>query len=217
MNTSLQDVYETHHASRRGKSFVLLGDVRGPFLKNTIGVGKRVLDIGCRDGALTSYFSKGNEILGLDIDAAALARARENIGIETRQTDLNGDWGIEKQSYDAVAASEIVEHLYYPATVVSKVAQALRPEGVFVGSVPNAFSLANRFRYALKHKKGTPLEDPTHINHFTIDELRNILEKEFAEVRVMGYGRLGWLARTFPQMFAFGLLFVARRPRAKEV
>jgi 2-polyprenyl-3-methyl-5-hydroxy-6-metoxy-1,4-benzoquinol methylase len=191
--------------------------VRGAFLKKVVGSGKRVLDIGCRDGALTSYFREGNEILGLDIDASALARAQKDLGIEVQQTDLNGIWGIEKRSYDVVVAAEILEHLYYPATVILKVAQVLKRDAVFVGSVPNAFSLVNRFRYVLKRKVGTPLEDPTHINHFTVRELQGLLEKEFATVEITGYGRLGWLAHAFPQTFAYGLFFAARTLKSAAI
>ncbi len=210
MNKSLTDVYETHHAARRGEDFVLLGDIRGPFLREAVGRGKRVLDIGCRDGALTKSFAEGNTVVGLDIDAEALSRAHEKLGIEIRQVDLNGDWGVSERSYDAVVAAEILEHLYYPAVVIEKVADALKEGGVFAGTVPNAFSLINRFRYLLKHKRGTPLEDPTHINHFTVAELASLLQAHFSTVEVRGYGRLGFLARAFPQTFAFGLLFTAR-------
>ena len=209
-NESLARIYEKHHATQRGDGFVLLGDVRGAFLKSALGTGKRVLDIGCRDGALTKSFAEGNTVVGADIDAEALARARANLGIETIQIDLNADWGVAPRSFDAVVAAEILEHLYYPAVVIGKVADVLKPEGMFVGTVPSAFSLVNRLRYLVKRKKGTPLEDPTHINHFTVAELRALLGERFENVEVIGYGRLGWLARRFPQTFAFGLFFVAK-------
>lgn len=210
MNSSLENVYGSHHASRRGAGFVLLGDERGSFLKAAVGTGKNVLDIGCRDGALTRSFAEGNIVLGLDIDSEALSRAHSDAGIETRQVDLNGDWGVGPGSFDVVVAAEIVEHLYYPEVVFAKAAAALGKGGLFVGTVPNAFSLKNRFRLFFMRKKGTPLEDPTHINHFTVNELRRALAKHFAEVEVMGYGRHAWLAKIFPQAFAFGLKWKAR-------
>lgn len=213
MASSLEQIYGSHHATRRGAGFVLLGDDRGAFLKNAVGTGKKVLDIGCRDGALTTSFAEGNTVLGLDIDSEALARAKKDVGIETRQVDLNGDWDVEPHSFDAVVAAEIIEHLYYPDVVFRKVESVLKPGGVFAGTVPNAFSLKNRARLLMKKKKGTPLEDPTHINHFTVAELRGLLEKHFDDVRVAGYGRYDWLARTFPQQFAFGLAWSAQGPK----
>lgn len=214
MNTSLEHMYGTHHATERGAGFVLLGDTRGLFLKEAIGTGKRVLDIGCRDGALTKSFIEGNTVVGVDIDSEALSRAHADLSIETRQIDLNGEWGIEPKSFDAVVAAEVLEHLYYPSVVIGRVAQVVKTDGMFAGTVPNAFSLINRLRYLCMRKKGTPLEDPTHINHFTVRELRSLLEREFVDVKVMGFGRFAWLARTFPQTFAFGLSFVARTPKS---
>lgn len=213
MSASLETMYRTHHAKRRGDGFVLLGDERGSFLRETVGKGNHILDIGCRDGALTKYFKEGNTVLGADIDSDALARAKQDIGIDTMHLDLNGEWPFEKNSFDAVVAAEVIEHLYYPEMVIEKIARVLKPKGILAGTVPNPYSLMNRFRYVLKQKRGTPLADPTHINHFTVQELHSILSKHFEKVEIRGLGRLGWLAHMFPQAFAFDLCFVAKKPR----
>lgn len=209
--TTLGALYGKHHAQKRGENFVLLGDERGAFLRTMISKDKRVLDIGCRDGALTAYYMEGNTVLGLDVDNEALSRARKR-GINTKLVDLNAQWGIPSQSMDVVVAAEIIEHLYYPEMVLEKTAYVLKKDGMLVGTVPNAFSFAHRIRYVLLRKKGTPLEDPTHINHFTVAELRQILQAQFKEVKIVGIGRLGMLARMFPQLFAFDLCFVAKHP-----
>lgn len=207
----LENIYRSHHATRRGQDFVLLGGERGRFIADHVGTGKRILDIGCRDGALTASFAPGNTVLGADIDSEALARAQERLGIQTVQIDLNGVWGLGTERFDAVVAAEVVEHIYYPEKVFEKVHQVLVPGGVFVGTVPNAFSLANRVRYLLKQKKNTPLMDPTHINHFVVAELSRLLAERFVDVEIEGLGRLGILAKQFPQAFAFDLAFVARK------
>lgn len=212
MTAPLETIYTAHHKTKRGDGFVLLGDARGAFLRANVGKGKTVLDIGCRDGALTKMYMEGNTVLGLDIDSEALARAAQ-LGIETRHTDLNGDWGVPAHSFDAVVGAEVVEHLYYPEIVFEKVATALKDDGVLLGTVPNAFSLIHRLRYLRKQKRWTPLSDPTHINHFTVKELQELLQKRFAEVRVEGIGRWKTLARLFPQAFAFDLCFYAARPK----
>jgi len=204
----------THHASRRGAGFVLLGDARSAFLRKAIGTGKKVLDIGCRDGSLTKLYMEGNTVTGLDIDSAALARAAE-LGIETRQVDLNGDWNTAPASYDVVVAAKVLEHLYYPEVVLEKIGAVLKPGGMLVGTVPNPYSLMNRFRYLIKQKRHTSLADPTHINHFSVQELQTLLEVVFTEVRVEGIGSLGVLARWFPQAFAFNLCFAAKGPKPR--
>ncbi|MEK9153423.1 MAG: methyltransferase domain-containing protein, partial [Patescibacteria group bacterium] len=168
--SSLGELYSNHNSQERGRGFVIFGQERGCLFTKWLGQGKKILDLGCRDGALTKYYAKGNEILGCDIDQGGLEICRQEMGIETKLVDLNGDWGLSPESFDAVVAAELLEHLYYPEKVLQKIAAVLKPGGVFVGSVPHAFSLINRLRILLGKKDGTPLADPTHINHFTYGE-----------------------------------------------
>lgn len=210
MNTSTQKIYEEHHSKNRPEKFSILEIERSNLLKKYIGKGKKVLDIGCRDGNLTRYFLEGNMVTGVDIDENALKKAND-LGIKTICIDLNGDWNeLKGQKFDIVVAGEILEHLYYPEKVVEKVISLIGPEGMFVGSVPNAFSLKNRFRYLLGEKIFTPLEDPTHINQFSYDELVKIFSKYFRDVEIVGLGRYTFLSKYFPSLFAFDLFFVAK-------
>lgn len=195
----------------------MLKGIRGSFLVERIGKGKNVLDIGCRDGALTSTYCQGNNVLGLDIDQEALDYAATQFDIETKQVDLNGDWGVVENFYDAVVAGEVVEHLYSPDDVVRKIANVLKDEGVFLGSVPNAFSLKNRLRYVLGTKEHTPLADPTHINHFSRKELEDLLGKYFKIVNIFPIGKYAFLERFFPGLFSFVLIFEAREKKSFRV
>jgi 2-polyprenyl-3-methyl-5-hydroxy-6-metoxy-1,4-benzoquinol methylase len=209
---ALESMYAHHHSENRGDGFVLMGDERGAFLKDHTGKGKRVLDIGCRDGALTSSFIEGNTVTGIDIDSSALQRASA-LGIKTQQVDLNGEWRISPNSFDVVVAAEVLEHLYYPRLVMEKIQNVLKKEGTLLGSVPNAFSIKNRLRYMCMQKKGTPLEDPTHINHFIVAELHALLSEFFEEVHIYGIGRFKRLIHISPQLFAFDLMFEAKYPK----
>lgn len=207
----LQDLYESHHASRSRGGFSILESERGNLFSRWIGHGKNVLDIGCRDGTLTAHFSKGNSVTGADIDEALLARLPA--GIKGVRMDAYGDWKeLGDVRFDAVVAGEILEHLYHPSDVVAKAVARLVPEGIFVGSVPNAFSLKNRIRFLFGVKRGTPLSDPTHINQFHIQDIRELLGSHFKHVEVSGLGRAGWLARRLPGLFAFDLVFRAANP-----
>jgi 2-polyprenyl-3-methyl-5-hydroxy-6-metoxy-1,4-benzoquinol methylase len=202
------DIYEKHHSLRNREGFTILEETRGLLFGRKVGTGKKVLDIGCRDGTLTKYFVSGNEVTGVDIDESLLKKAKDNLGIETISFDLNGNWSVlEGRKFDAVVAGEILEHLYYPDTVVEKVAAILSPGGIFVGSVPNAFNLKNRLRYLMGRKKHTPLADSTHINHFHARELKEMLQKYFTDVEVAGLGRNMKLAEKNPGLFAYDLIF----------
>lgn len=213
MNIATKEIYEKHHLENRPSDFSLLEMERGDLLKRYIGVGKKVLDIGCRDGVLTKHFSKGNTVLGVDIDDNALAKAGSTLGIRTATVDLNGDWHeINKEKFDVVVMGEVLEHLYFPKKIIAQVVEHLNEGGIFVGSVPNAFSIKHRLRYLIGSKRFTPLSDPTHINQFSHAELRDLLRLYFKKVEIKGLGRYKLLSKFFPSLIAFDFFFIAENP-----
>ncbi|OGD67256.1 hypothetical protein A2442_00595 [Candidatus Campbellbacteria bacterium RIFOXYC2_FULL_35_25] len=212
-NDSLKKIYTEHHrdGGRRGKT--LFGDERGSFLRERIGKGKRILDIGCRDGELTKTYCAGNSVLGVDVDEESLEKAKSQLNIETKHLNLYEDWGFLENSFDIVVAGEILEHLYYPEKIIQKISFILKPEGALLGSVPNAFSLKNRIRLFFGKKKATPLHDPTHINHFSRRELNNLFKKYFNDVGLFPLGRFISLDKIWPGMFSFMILFEAKNKK----
>lgn len=204
---SLSKVYKYHHELTKKSEFSILEKERGALFSQWIGKGKRVLDIGCRDGTLTKYFSRGNDVLGVDIDPKMLEKCKK-LGIRTKLMDLNDDWYI-KEKFDVVVAAEVVEHLYYPDVVFKKIANVLKPGGLFIGSVPNAYNIKNRFRYLFGIQKNTPLEDRTHINHFSYKILGEALQKAFSDAYVTGLasGIFAGVAKAFPNLGSFVLVW----------
>lgn len=216
MEKSTQKIYEVHHATERAEDFSILEKERGTLFKEMIGTGKKVLDLGCRNGVLTRHFLEGNEVTGADIDTVALSKAQK-LGISTIHIDLNGGWSeLHGKTYDVVVLAETLEHLYYPEQVVKKVKGVLTPEGMLIGSVPNAFSLKNRIRLVFAQKKHTPLGDPTHINHFSRKELTSLFTSNFKNVKIIPLGRFAFLDTVFPGMFSFDLAFVCKEKIEKE-
>ena len=154
MNNSINKIYEFHHSNNRQSDFSILEKERGELLRDVIGSNKTVLDLGCRDGALTKYFVDGNKVTGVDVDRNSLLKIKNNLSLETMEVDLNADWReLENKKFDVIVAGEILEHLYFPDIVIKKVYNHLQPNGIFLGSIPNAFSFKNRIRYILGSKK----------------------------------------------------------------
>lgn len=211
----LNKIYSQHHkkGDRCGNS--LFKEERGSFLREKIGENKKVLDIGCRDGVLTETFYKNNNVLGVDIDIEALEVAKKNLGIKIQQLNLYDELNLDKD-FDIVVAGEVLEHLYYPEETIKKITKILKSDGKFLGSIPNAFSLKNRMRLFLGKKKNTPLHDPTHINHFSYREFKNILEKYFSDVKIYPLGNFAWLDKFWPGMFTFMFLFEARNKKDEK-
>lgn len=201
---SLQERYEEHHRERRAEGEFVFVPERIPLFQAAIGRGKRVLDLGCRSGALTRHILEGNELVGLDVDAAALAKASD-LGIEPVQANVEEPLPFEDASFDAVVAGELFEHLQFPDALVAEIARVLRPGGVLVGSVPNAFRLQGRLRFLLGR---APEDDPTHLQMFSPTAMRDLLGG-FDNVRLEFVG--GRYRRLHPRLLARDLVFSGRR------
>lgn len=103
--------------------------------------GIRALDIGCSDGAfLAQLQSRGNEVWGIDIDAKALAVAR-NRGLSNIQRAEVPEFveSARQQglTFDLITAFDVIEHLADPVTAIRALGSLLQPGGRFVGTVPN--------------------------------------------------------------------------------
>lgn len=203
--TDLGERYEEHHRERRDEGDFVFVPERIPLFRDAIGQGKRVLDLGCRSGALTRYFLGGNTVVGLDVDRAALAKA-EALGIEPVEANVEEPLPFDEASFDAVVAGELLEHLQLPEALVAEARRVLRPGGVLVGSVPNAFRLQSRLRFALGR---SPEDDPTHLHLFSPAAIRALLGG-FERVEIAYVG--GRYRRLHPRLLARDLVFSGLRP-----
>jgi 2-polyprenyl-3-methyl-5-hydroxy-6-metoxy-1,4-benzoquinol methylase len=178
----LETQYRAHHERGRRYGYLFCHGARGPYLQRWIGKGKKVLDLGCRDGMLTRFFAPDNQVLGVDIDRKAIELAHEKLGIETMWLDLNAEWPFQQEEFDAIVACEILEHLFVLDHFIDRLAASLRPGGLFIGSVPNAFRMRNR----LKFLAGEPFEtDPTHVRMFSHQMLYELLSEKFSRVEIV--------------------------------
>lgn len=202
----LSDRYGEHHRTARSEDFVFAGPERVELFRRYVGgPGRRVLDLGCRYGALTRAYVEGNDVVGVDVDRDALAEAAK-LGIETRWADADAPLAFEDESFDVVVAGELLEHVREPNRLVAESMRVLRPGGTFVGSVPNAFRLKNRLRFAAGRK---PEDDPTHLHMFSPSDVGALLS-EFADRHV--HFIAGRFVRLHPRLFANDIVFVGRKP-----
>lgn len=177
----LGQLYASHHrraqsgGERLGQAF--LEETRARLFNSWIGRGKDVLDLGCRDGTLTRHFVDGNRVVGVDIDAEALALAESHYGIEVRRANLNAALPFPDASFDIVILAETLEHLPYPLITLGEIRRVLRPGGRFIGNTPLFYHLHGRWRVV----RGRRLDnDPTHCQYHSYDSLQSLLQQFFS-------------------------------------
>ena len=179
----VQEFYEVHHNQNRDISTAKDDHKKisyfSAFLKkhpwNEIPEG---LDLGCRGGALTKHLKEHMAWSGVDIDRNAIELAHIN-GIPCLELDISVAIDFKDDSFDCIMMTEVLEHLPFPSISVKEVFRLTKKGGAFLGSVP----LDYHFNRKIKLFQGKRLSgDPTHIHHFSFDELDALLKKYFDNV-----------------------------------
>ncbi|HKC22774.1 MAG TPA: class I SAM-dependent methyltransferase [Gaiellaceae bacterium] len=201
----LSERYAEHNRNERGAGFVFAGPEREALFKRYVdGPGRRILDLGCRDGALTQAYVQGNEVVGVDADREALAQAAK-LGIETHWADLDQPLEFADAAFDVVVAGELLEHLRDPQRLVAEIRRVLRTGGTLVASVPNAYRLKRRLLFLLGRP---PDDDPTHLQMFSAADVHGLLAG-FDDPQL--HFVAGRLVPLHPRLFANDIVFAGRK------
>jgi SAM-dependent methyltransferase len=205
--SGLEKTYRTHHEERHRSGFTFGGKERVEALALWIGKGRRVLDIGCRDGTLTVNILEGNFAVGADIDGDSLRHGRGRHQLSNAvQLDATDPLPFAYGSFDTVLCGEVLEHQPFPEWLIRETARVLVPGGRMVGSVPNAFRLKNRLLFLL----GNPFDiDPTHLRFFSALSLHALLADRFADIEIRSI--IGRFVKIHPGLFANVLVWRCRR------
>ena len=131
-----------------------------------------LLDLGCSSGSFLEFMRGGGwELHGIEMSAEAARTAKARTGAEVFVGDvLNAQF--PKESFDAITCFDVFEHLHNPRQVMARVAEWLKPGGVFYVLVPNIQSAESRLFGSYWHG----LEIPRHLFHYTPGSLRFLAE-----------------------------------------
>ncbi len=94
----------------------------------------KLLDLGCGSAWLGRHFTN---YTGLDASDEAVAAAVEH-GITVIQGSVVDRLPFDDESFDAVVAKDLLEHVPDPAAVVREIRRVLRPGGTVFASSPDA-------------------------------------------------------------------------------
>lgn len=129
----------------------------------------KILDIGCGDGVLLSLIPKGKKF-GVDLDKDSLNYARNQVKgkfIRAQATKLP----FSNNFFDIVVTTELIEHLVKPKRLISEAARVLKRGGKIIITTPK--------------RQPNGLTDPLHVQEFFGEELINLLQPKFTQIRVL--------------------------------
>jgi 2-polyprenyl-6-hydroxyphenyl methylase/3-demethylubiquinone-9 3-methyltransferase len=106
--------------------------LRNPWIASKLPSSSKVLDMGCGAGFLTQELSNlGHEVTGVDLSEESLKIARQ---LDTKGTYILADVTkvpLPAESFDAVCAMDLLEHVENPKAVVQEASRLLKPGGLF--------------------------------------------------------------------------------------
>jgi SAM-dependent methyltransferase len=102
-----------------------------------------ILEVGCGSGNICRPLaSLGHNVRATDIDPASVAYARRQNHFPNLTLEIGGIESLAEekpQGYDAVIASEVLEHIEGPAAALAKIRRLLRPGGIVLVTIPNGY------------------------------------------------------------------------------
>lgn len=129
------------YKNKRDKWDLADGYVEKPAMYSQLGSlrGKTILCLGCGSGEECGYFKKrgAEKVIGIDISRKLIHFAKKNIkDCEFKVVNME-KLDFADNSFDIVYSSLAIHYLKNWAKLFSKVNKALKPEGMFLFSIPH--------------------------------------------------------------------------------
>ena len=190
--------------------------------------GIRILDVGCGDAALARLLTDSGytSIEGCDwLPESAVEWPSE--GGAYRRVDLNAQ-GLEpfaEASFDVVLCSDVIEHLENPSAMLREIRRVLRPGGVAIVTLPNAFNLLERFCWLVRgnstrYKPEQSTDEFGHISVIPSDVMKSLAARAGLNIVHVegGYGFFdGYVVRKrLGTKLSYNIMWVLEKPGGSE-
>ncbi len=144
----------------------------------------RFLDVGCGAGTLIKAALKENwKAEGVEVSRSSVEFLRKE-NIEVFQGELSAA-NFPDDSFDVVAAIEILEHIYEPGKMLGEIHRVLRPGGLLWATTPHGRGASAR----MLGTRWSCVFPPEHLHLFSVKGIKNLLTKAgFRNPRILTEG-----------------------------
>jgi len=139
-----------------------------------IGLGTKVLEVGCANGRMTKYLlKKGCRITGVEI-LPELASEAEKFCEKVIVGNIEDEKTLSKfegKKYDVILFMDVLEHLVNPQKVLLRIKDFLEKNGCNIISLPNIVFLSQRLKILFgrfSYQKEGGILDESHLRFFTL-------------------------------------------------
>jgi 2-polyprenyl-3-methyl-5-hydroxy-6-metoxy-1,4-benzoquinol methylase len=157
-------------------------NVRSEMLKYLPASAKKVLDIGCANGAFASLVKEKNkaEVWGIELmedEAKVAVSVLDKVFIGNCEKYIDG---LPEHYFDVIYLNDVLEHLVDPYSVLETLKSKLAPNGVVISSIPNVrfFRTFSKVLFSKDWKyEDHGVMDKTHLRFFTGKSIRRMYEE----------------------------------------
>src|SRR5581483_10609464 len=132
----------------------------------------KILDIGSADGVFTKVIldkSKAKQIIGIDVLKTSVSWANKHwkkYPMRFRVGDAH-KLGFKANTFDAVFALEVMEHVFKPQIVFKEIKRVLRKNGYVIVLVPSDNTLFNIIWWFVTHFAWARIWPDCHVQSFS--------------------------------------------------
>ena len=116
------------------------------YLKKHIGMGKKILEVGCGTGQVSNYLAAqtNNEVIGIDLGINSLKLA-QSFAYENNISNVSFIHGdlfddiFEEEKFDFIYCSGVLHHTDHPRKGFEKLTKLLKPNGLIIIGLYNLY------------------------------------------------------------------------------